>query len=139
VTAEQLLKLILRVLGTSSLFALIFVVAPRGWMDAIHAELGMGQLPDEPIVGYLARSTSAFYALVGGLLWIVSCDLVRHRQVLIYLGGAVTVLGIVLFVVDWQEGMPLFWTAWEGPFVFLFGASVLLLGRRIGRREVERR
>jgi hypothetical protein len=130
-SSEPALKLILRLLGSSSLFALIFVAAPYAWMDSIHSSLGMGQLPDEPVVGYLARSTSALYALLGGLLWVVSFDLRRHRQVLIYLGAAVTAFGAVLLVVDWWEGMPLSWTIWEGPFTFACGLAVLFLSRRI--------
>jgi hypothetical protein len=126
------LKWFLRLIGTSSLLALIFVAAPYAWMDAIHAWLGMGRLPDEPVVGYLARSTSAFYALLGGLLWLVSFDLPRHRQVVIYLGVASISFGVVLLLIDSLEGMPLLWTVWEGPFVFVFGLALLFLGRAVG-------
>jgi len=134
VTSEQTLKLILRLMGSSSLFALIFVVAPYGWMDSIHTTLGLGQLPDTPVVGYLARSTSAFYAMLGGLFWVISFDLERHRRVLIYLGAAIASFGVVLLVVDWAEGMPAFWTLWEGPFVVVFGLAILLLSRGVERR-----
>ncbi len=134
VNSEQTLKLILRLMGSSSLCAMGFVAAPHAWMDSIHASLGMGQLPDAPVVGYLARSTSAFYALLGGLLWVVSFDLGRHRRVLIYLGAAIAVFGVVLFLVDWSEGMPPFWTAWEGPFVAVFGLVLLYLSRGVGVR-----
>ena len=127
VTSEQTLKFILRLIGSSSLFALIFVAAPYRWMDSIHSTLGMGQLPDTPVVGYLARSTSAFYALLGGLFWVISFDLDRHRRVLIYLGAAITSFGVVLLVVDWVGGMPFFWTIWEGPFVIVFGIVILSL------------
>lgn len=129
--SEQLLKGILRIFGSSSLFALIFVAAPYSWMDEIHSALGMGSLPDSPVVGYLARSTSAFYALVGGLLWVLSFDLQRHRRVVIYLGAATTVLGAILLVVDWAEGLPLFWKVWEGPFVIALGLSLFFLGRAV--------
>ena len=128
---DKALKLLLRVMGSSSLLALVFVVAPYNWMDSIHSALGMGQLPDQPVVGYLARSTSAFYAALGGLFWVVSFDLVRHRQVLIYLGAAISLLGVVLLAVDWTEGMPSFWTVWEGPVVMTFGLAMLFLSRRI--------
>ena len=131
--SEQVLKLFLRLIGSAALLALIFVAAPHAWMDAIHVQMGMGQLPDAPVVGYLARSTSAFYALLGGLLWVVSFDLGRHRLVLIYLGGAITLFGGTLLVVDWWEGMPLFWKIWEGPFVIAFGLSVLFLSRSISQ------
>ncbi len=129
----------LRVFGTSSLLALIFVAAPYSWMDAIHESLGMGRLADQPVVGYLARSTSAFYALLGGLFWVVSFDLRRHRQVVVYLAAGTLFLGVVLLAVDWWEGLPLFWKLWEGPFVIAFGVAMLLLIRAIPRDANTRR
>ncbi len=126
-TAGRALTLLLRVMGCSSLLALIFVVAPESWMVAIHAELDMGSLPTAPVVGYLARSTSAFYAITGGLFLLISSDLVRHRAVLLYLGWVMGLFGIVLLAVDWLEGMPLSWTLWEGPFVILFGLAIVWL------------
>ena len=119
------------IFGTSSVFALIFVAAPNSWMDSIHVSLGMGPLPKEPIVGYLARSTSAFYAMLGGLFWVVSFDLRKYRTVITYLAYAITLLGVVLVIIDWWEGMPLFWKVWEGPFVVAFGLSLWFLTRRI--------
>lgn len=127
--SEPALKWLLRLMGSSSLLALIFVAAPHAWMDSIHVALGMGRLPDNPVVGYLARSTSAFYALTGGLLWVLSFDLARYRRVLTYLGTAISLLGGVLLVVDWAEGLPLVWRVWEGPFVMAFGLTVLWLNR----------
>ena len=100
-------------------------------MVAIHAELGLGRLPDAPIVGYLARLTSAFYAIEGGLFWVVSFDVVRYRPLVRYLGATTTLFGVVLLGVDWLEGLPLSWTLWEGPFVCLFGLSTLWLSSRI--------
>jgi hypothetical protein len=133
-TSEQTLKIILRLMGSSSLLALIFVAAPYTWMDSIHSALGMGRLPDTPVVGYLARSTSAFYAMLGGLFWVVSFDLSRHRPVLIYLGAAVTSFGVILVAVDWSEGLPLFWKIWEGPFVTALGLFIGFSSRRVGAR-----
>jgi hypothetical protein len=128
--SEKILRGILRVIGSASLLAVVFVAVPHAWMDAIHSRLGMGALPDQPVVGYLARSTSAFYAMLGGLFWVVSFDLSRHRQVLVYLGAATTAFGVALLLVDWLEGMPVFWTVFEGPFVVAVGVSVLFLARR---------
>lgn len=132
-SSERLFKIFLRFIGTASLFALVFVAVPYSTMDAIHAWLGMGRLPTEPVVGYLARSTSAFYALVGGLLWLLSFDLRRYRSVLVYLGFAVILLGVILLAVDWAEGMPLFWKLWEGPLVIAYGLIMLCFCRAIGR------
>jgi hypothetical protein len=134
-TSEQILKLILRLVGTTSLFALVFVAAPQSWMEAIHSRLGMGRLPDAPVVGYLARSTSAFYALLGGLFWVISFDPGRHRQVLIYLGAALASFGAVLLVVDRSTGMPFFWTIWEGPYVTALGVAIFILSRSVRPRS----
>ena len=124
-----LLQLLLRLFGTSSLLATIFVAAPEAWMRAIHAALGMGELPDAPVVGYLARSTSALYAILGGLFWTLSFDPRRYRSVLIYLGFVLTLFGGSLFIIDWMEGMPFVWRVWEGTAVATFGVIVLLLSR----------
>ena len=59
---ERCLKVLVRILGTGSATVAVFVVVPYAWMNAIHQWLGLGTLPDTPVVGYLARSTSAFYA-----------------------------------------------------------------------------
>ena len=131
-TSASALRLILRSVGGVSLVAVIFVFVPYSWMDGIHRWLGMGPLPDSPVVGYLARSTSAFYALLGGLFWVLSSDLSRYRPVLIYLGVALTLFGLTLLGVDWVEGMPLFWRLGEGPYVIVLGLAMLLLSRRVG-------
>jgi len=129
---ERFLRLFLRIIGTASLLAVIAVVMPYSWMNAIHQWLGLGKLPPEPIVGYLARSTSAFYALLGGLMWIVSWDLRRHRLVLCYLGVAIILFGAALFAVDLLEGMPHYWSFFEGPIDIAFGIVILLLSYRRG-------
>ena len=75
---ESALRVLLRFIGTSSLLALIFVPVPYSWMNGIHQYLGMGELSHQPVVGYLARSTSAFYAILGGLFLLISFDLPRY-------------------------------------------------------------
>ena len=132
---ERLLKLILRIIGSAALLAFVAVVMPYSWMNAIHKWLGMGELPSEPIVGYLARSTSAFYALLGGLMWVVSFDLKRYRRILIYLGTAIIFFGAALFAVDLLEGMPLWWSLGEGPFNVVFGIVIFVLARRLVQKE----
>ena len=132
---ERLLKLVLRIIGSAALLALFAVIMPYSWMNAIHKWLGMGELPSEPIVGYLAHSTSAFYALLGGLMWVVSFDLHRYRPVLIYIGAAIIFFGVSLFAVDLLEGMPLWWSLGEGPFNVIFGVVIFTLARRLGEKE----
>lgn len=134
-TARTLIVVLLRLFGTSGLLAVIFVVAPNAWMRDIHAGLGLGPMADSPVVWYLARSTSAFYAGLGGLFWLLSFDPARHRDVLRYLGAAVCLFGLALFAIDYLEGLPLWWTFWEGPVVTAYGAALFMLS---GRLAVER-
>lgn len=129
---EYLFKLFLRIIGTAALFAVVAVFMPYSWMNSIHKWLGMGELPAEAIVGYLARSTSGFYALLGGLFWLTSFDLYRHRLVLCYLGIVIVIFGSALFIIDLLEGMPLYWGLTEGPVNVGFGIVILVLSSRIG-------
>ncbi len=124
-------KLFLRIIGAAALLAFGAVVMPYSWMNAVHQWLGMGRLPAEPIVGYLARSTSAFYALFGGLLWVVSCDLRRYRRILYYIAAATVLFSAILLVVDFVEGMPLYWSLTEGPINITFGVLILILTYRL--------
>ena len=121
----------LRVMGTASFFAILFIYVPHSWMDSVHKYLGMGPLPTGPIVGYLARSTSAFYTFLGGLLWVCSFDLERFLPILKFLGYAFCLFGLSIFVIDWIEGMPLFWKVAEGPIDTLFGIVVLYFAKHI--------
>lgn len=127
----QVLRLLLRVIGGASLFALVFVFVPYGWMNDIHRSIGLGELPDAPVVGYLARSVSAFYALFGGLFLILSFDVKRYRELLGAVGLGAALLGLALLFIDWHEGLPLWWKVWEGPFVIGVGLAIYGLSRRL--------
>jgi|TARA_B100000749_G_C18332333_1_gene425517 hypothetical protein len=135
-TPDRLLQLFLRIGGTSMLLALVFVVAPRAWMEEIHTALGLGVFPDTPIVWYLARSTSAFYAMMGGLYWLASFDMGRQRLLLLFLGWWTVVLGVMLCGIDLWVGLPLSWTLSEGPVVILMGLALLYLISRTADAHV---
>jgi hypothetical protein len=113
--------------GTVSLFALVAVFMPYAWMDNIHRAIGMGSLPSQPIVGYLARSLSLFYALMGGLLLLCSFDIPRYRVLLRYLSIAFVFFGMVVLGIDYFEGMPDYWRRFEGPFVIAYGIAMTVL------------
>ncbi|HUF46964.1 MAG TPA: hypothetical protein VMM93_04050 [Vicinamibacterales bacterium] len=135
-TRRAVLVALLRLFGTSSLFAVVFVVAPESWMQAIHGALGMGDLPTEPVVGYLARSTSALYAILGGSFWVMSFDPIRCLPVLRYLGVALPLFGIALYFIDWAEGLPWLWRIWEGTAVLGFGLLIGWLARGLDDRPL---
>jgi len=128
---ETTLRFMLRFFGTMSLLAIPFIFVPYSVMNDIHQQLQLGTLPDDPIVGYLARSLSALYALIGALFWRISFDLRRYRSLVTYLCGALIALGGVLCFIDWSEGLPTAWKLWEGPFIIVAGTVMWSLSRRL--------
>lgn len=126
---EQFLRLYLRLVGTVAATAAFCALMPFSWMDVTHQALGMGTLPDKPIIAYLARSTSAFYALLGGYLWVLSFDLKRYHPLIRYTGSTVLLLGILLFWVDLTTHLPFFWRIGEGPVDMLLGTVMLRTSR----------
>jgi len=128
---EKVLVLILRCAGILLMTALIPVVMPFSWMQAIHRWLEMGELPSEPIVGYLTRSLSLFYALHGALILFVSRDIPRSLPVIKFIGILGVAFGVILIFLDIAVGMPVYWTLCEGPFLIPLSIAILWLASRI--------
>ncbi len=110
--------------------ALIAVVMPQHWMDVGHKFVGLGPLPHEPIVGYLARSASALYALHGAMALFISFDVARYERLIRFLGIAALVHGAVILGIDLQEPLPPLWRYGEGPAFAATGVLVLWVQRR---------
>ena len=104
--SERILVWLLRVSGVVMLTALVAVVMPFGWMNAINKQVGLGELPCLPIVGYLARSLSLFYALHGALWLFLASDVRRHLAVVRFLALASIVFGGLMLGLDYAVGMP---------------------------------
>ena len=132
--ADTVLVILLRYfLGIPGLFALVAVVMPLSWMAATHRWLGLGEMPTGPVVEYLARSLSAFYAIMGALCLVVAADLERYRPLVRFLGVAIALMSLALLGVDLAAGMPWWWTASEGPGGVVFGALLLVMARPVHR------
>ena len=93
--ADKALVVLLRFVGVSALFALVAVFMPVSWMAATHRWLGLGEMPTGPVVEYLARSLSAFYAVYGALCLVVAADLGRYRPLVRFLGMAFALMSVV--------------------------------------------
>ena len=128
---EKALVILLRIAAVVLLTALIPSVMPFAWMKDIHRQLGMGELPEGPIIGYLTRSLSAMYALDGAIVLFVSWDVRRYLPVVKCLAMLAIVFGVGVLVLDVMVGMPAAWTASEGPFVIVLGGVMLWLARRV--------
>jgi hypothetical protein len=86
-------------------------------------------MPTGPVVEYLARSLSAFYAIMGAICLVVAANLERYRPLVRFLGLAFALMSLVLLGVDLAAGMPWWWSASEGPGGVVFGAPMFVLAR----------
>ncbi len=123
--AERWLKLLLRLFGGTSAFAIFPFFMPQDWMAATHRWLGMGALPDPPIVEYLARATSGLCAFYGGLLLLLAMNVRRFARIITYqavvtiaLSGAGALFGL-------QAGMPGWWMAGDLAACWFFCGAML--------------
>ena len=119
---------------TASL-ALFTVFMPFSWMAATLRWLGMGEMPTGPIVEYLARSVSAFYAFFGAVCLALAGDIERYRPIVRFLGAAFALMGVVFIGVDFVAGMPTWWTAIEGPRGVVVGLLIYFLARPDGSKQ----
>jgi hypothetical protein len=129
---DRLLAILLRCLGGGSLLALVAVMMPFSWMIGIHRWLGLGEMPQGPVVEYLARSVSTFYAFTGVLFLVVASDVERYRSLVNVLAIALVVMGILLLGVDVTAGMPWWWTCSEGPLCVGLGLVMFYLAGPVG-------
>jgi hypothetical protein len=127
--ADKALVILLRFVGVPALFALVAVFMPVSWMAATHRWLGLGEMPTAPVAEYLARSLSAFYAVMGALCLVVAANLGRYRPLVRFLGVAFALMSLVLLGVDLAAGTPWWWSASEGPGGVVFGALLFVLAR----------
>ncbi len=126
---RRLLVIVLRALGLLDLLALVAVAMPHAWMSAAHGWVGLGPLPQQPIIAYLTRSASALYALHGAMVLFVSFDVGRYLPLIRFLAIAALVHGAVMLGIDVAAGMPALWTLIEPPCFAASGAIVLLVMR----------
>jgi hypothetical protein len=125
----RFLVLLLRAMAIIDVAAALAVIAPRAWIATSHQLLGLGEFPDSPIAGYLARSTSIWYVLFGMLLWFVSNDIKRYSVLITWLAWMMIAQGVMILGVDVIEGMPIWWTTLEGPCSSLLGVGILMTQR----------
>ncbi len=127
----RILRAVCVIAALSMLAALAPVFFPFAWMQAIHEALGLGPLPELPIVEYLARSLSAFYACYGALVLYLAFDVVRHASLIRFLGVLGLVFGALMVWVDVASGLPPYWALGEGPFIVVLGAALYVLAGKV--------
>jgi hypothetical protein len=131
--ADKLLTWLLRLIGGIELFAVPFIFLPVGWMNDIHDRvLGLGPLPQGPIVEYMARSLSIMYGAHGAVVFRLSLDVPRFRPIFPFLGWLHVLVGLAVLGTDLSAGLPWWWVLGEGPGIAVGGLLVVLLARRGG-------
>jgi hypothetical protein len=134
---ERILKLILQINGAVMATALVAVFMSHDQMAAIHQWLGLGKFPEGIIVDYLARSLSAFYALMGVLYIVLARDIRAYATIITFMAWASICFGVATIIIDLQLGFPAWWTWGEGPFIIAYGAGVLWLQRKVKKTPEE--
>ena len=127
---ENHLKVLLRAFGAVTAIALFPFVMPRSWMAVVHEWLGLGVLPDKPVVEYLARTTSALYGFLGGLYLVLATDVRRFAKVITYSAVATLLLSAVDTALGLRAGMPTWWMWSDVVACWLFSLGILFLQRR---------
>jgi hypothetical protein len=131
---ERLQVWTLRAAGLTEILAFVAVVMPRSWMEASHRWLGMGEMPDAPVLMFLIRQASFVYGMHGLLLLLLSTNVGRFRPLVIFTGASYLLSAPVLFAIDYTTGMPLWWTLSDSLGCGLIGALLLLTDGGGGRR-----
>jgi len=130
---ERRLVWFLRITAAILLLALPAIFMPHSWMTAIAQWFGLGELSDSPLFGYLTRSLSALYALLGLWCLFLACDVRHYLSLLRFMGWSGVGFGLMLLAIDLGVQMPHFWTCIELCFVLGWSLALLLLTRRAER------
>lgn len=133
--AATCLRIVLIADGIAELFAVVAIFLPLATMGRIHSAMGLGPLPQGPVVEYMARSLSIMYAIHGGLFILAATDLRRYSGLISYLGWTLLLLGLLVIGIDFQADMPRFWTWGEGPFTVGVAIVVLILNAMVKRQN----
>ena len=134
---QRLQAWLLRLAGACEMLSFFAVVMPRSWMEASHAWLGMGVMPDSAVLMFMIRQASYVYGMHGVSLWILATDVVRFRPLIVLNGISFLLAGPIFFLIDYTSGVPWWWTVVDALGCGLFGAALLWLnlGARAERRQ----
>jgi hypothetical protein len=132
---QRLQAWVLRASGLVEMLAFGAVVMPRAWMEAGHEWLGLGTMPDGPVVNFMIRQASFVYGLHGIALWVFATDVLRYRPLILLTGVCYVLSGPVFLLIDLHSGMPWFWTVGDTVGCLFVGLALLALdpGRSAAR------
>jgi len=124
---DRLQSWVLRLTGATEILAFISVVMPRAWMESAHSWLGLGVMPEGPVIMFMIRQASYAYGMHGVSLWLMATDVRRYQPLIVFNAISFLLASIVFSVIDYTTGMPFWWTIVDGFGCASFGAAVLIL------------
>jgi hypothetical protein len=131
---EKLLTLLLRVSAAVTLLAFPCALLPVSWMDWTHQQLGLGELPRDPIVIYMARSLSLLYGMHGAVTLALSLDVRRYLPVIRVMAVLMVLFAGAMVLVDRDAGLRWYWVAGEGPSLGIFYGLIAWCAFRVPDR-----
>jgi hypothetical protein len=129
VVTDRAVAIALRFFAAIDLLALGAVLMPFGWMGEVHAWLGLGTLPEAPIVEYLARHVSLLYVVHAATNFFLSAHVERYRPVIGFIAALVAMSACILGVINVVSGQPLWWAIAEFIGGAIEGVTILVLLR----------
>ena len=124
---KRLLTWLLRIVGAIELLAFVAVVMPRSWMEISHEWLGMGVMPEGPLVMFMIRQASYAYGMHGISMFVIASNVVRFRPLVILNGVSFLLAAPVFFLIDYTSGVPFWWTINDTLACGVFGIALLAL------------
>lgn len=120
------------IVGAVSQLAFLAAIMPASWIVEITAALNLTPFPETPLAFYLARHLSLLYGAIGVILIVVSYRLDQVRDLIGYLAIGIVLFGVAQGWIDFQSGMPIWWTAVESVSTVIGGCLTYWLHRRCG-------
>ena len=124
---DQIQSWVLRLTGATEILAFISVVMPRAWMESAHSWLGLGVMPEGPLLMFMIRQASYAYGMHGVSLWLMATDVRRYQPLIVFNAISFLLASVVFSLIDYTTGMPFWWTIVDGFGCASFGAAVLIL------------
>ncbi len=129
---EFILTRLLQLIGVTLLLATLTIFLPVDWMAWTHDFLGVqGEFQTSGITIYLARSTSALYAIHGAVVLFLSFDVRKYIILIKAIGLTHILFGMVILGIDLTASMPWYWTLLEGAPVSMGGFVIFFLARSV--------
>jgi peptidoglycan/LPS O-acetylase OafA/YrhL len=126
-TPVRRLAIFLRIVAGVQMLTFAVVVMPVAWIAAWHVWLGMGAMPDDPVLRYVIRGAAFAQGGVGVLAWVIATDVVRYRPLVLTVAAVSLCAAPAYYFIDATAGMPRFWCLFDFAYCLVAGAVLLAL------------